>query len=328
MGLRLKVFHKTFHKLKQRFWWQGMFKDVEYWCKSCVECSMRKSPRNSKKAPLLPLPVESAFERVAVDVLGPFKPSKRQNRYIAIFSDYPTRWCEVFPVPSVEASVIARLLVDEIIARHGAPRVLLSDRGTNFLSKLVAEVCKVFQIHKVNTSSYHPQTDGPVERFNSTLCQSLSTYVAKNQKDWDDFVPLILFAHRTSISEAIGDSPFYVLYGREPRLPINGMFFPPVADDVTTSVLERRKRIVERVEMAQNLARDNIQRSQQKMKEYYDRNSKPPVFEVGQRVWVYSPKRQEKGCQGNCCISGLVLTESLSNLPLSITVCVLKLIRK
>lgn len=73
--------------------------------------------------------------------------------------------------------------MNEIIARHGAPRVLLSDRGKNFLSKVVADVCKVFRIHKVNTSSYNPQTDGLVERFNSTLCQSLSMYVAKNKKD-------------------------------------------------------------------------------------------------------------------------------------------------
>ena len=68
-------------------------------------------------------------------------------------------------MPSVKAPVIARLFIDEIISRHGAPRVLLSDRGTNFLSKVVAEVCKIFQIQKVNTSSYHPQTDGTVERF-------------------------------------------------------------------------------------------------------------------------------------------------------------------
>ena len=108
---------------------------------------------------------------MAVDVLGPFPPSSRGNRYVVIFSDYLTRWCEAFPFPSVGATVIARLLVDEIIARHGAPRVLLSDRGTNVLSKIVAEVCKIFRIHKVNTSSYHPQTDGLVERFNSTLCQ-------------------------------------------------------------------------------------------------------------------------------------------------------------
>lgn len=117
--------------------------------------------------------------------------------------------------------MVARLLVDEILARHGAPRALPSDRGTNFLSKLVAEVCKIFQIQKVNTSSYHPQTDGPVERFNYTLCQSFSMYVPKNQKDWDDFIPSILFAHQTSISEAIGDFPFYCLYGREPRPPVD-----------------------------------------------------------------------------------------------------------
>lgn len=83
--------HKTFQKLKQRYWWPGMFKDVEHWCKSCVDCAMKKSPRNTKRAPLLPLPVEGAFDRVAVDVLGPFKPSNKQNRYIVVFSDYLTR---------------------------------------------------------------------------------------------------------------------------------------------------------------------------------------------------------------------------------------------
>ena len=116
--------NKTFSKLRQRYWWKGMFKDVEHWVKSCVECSVRNSPRNSKKAPLLPIPVEGAFDRVAVDVLGPFPPSSKGSRYILVFSDYLTRWVEAFPVPSVKATVIARLLIDEIISRHGAPRVL------------------------------------------------------------------------------------------------------------------------------------------------------------------------------------------------------------
>ncbi|PFX16158.1 Retrovirus-related Pol polyprotein [Stylophora pistillata] len=278
--------HKTFNKVKQRYWWKGMYKDVEHWSKSCTECSMRKSPWNIKKAPLLPIPGENAFDRVAVDVLGPFPPSNKGNRYVVIFSDYLTGWCEAFPVPSVEATVISRLLVNKFIARHGAPRVLLSDRGKNFLSKVVADVSKVFHIHKVNTSSYHPQTDGSVERFNSTLCQSLSKYVAKNQKDWDDFIPLVLFAHRTSILEAIGDSPYYVLYGHEPRLPVDVKYLPPVNDDVTASVFEHHKRIVENIELAQNLARENLQRAQQKMKDYYDQNTKEPVFELGQRVWI------------------------------------------
>ena len=100
--------HKTFQKVKQRYWWKGMFKDIEHWCKSCQDCSTRKTPRNSKRAPLLPIPVGNAFDRVAVDVLGPFPPSRNSNRYIVVFSDYLTRWCEAFPVPNAEASVLRR----------------------------------------------------------------------------------------------------------------------------------------------------------------------------------------------------------------------------
>ena len=87
-------------------------------------------------------------------------------------------------------------------------------------------------------------------------------HVAKNQKDWDDFIPPILFTHRTSVSEAIGDFPLYSLYGREPCLPVDVKFLPPATDDISTSVLDHRKRIVENVELAQNLARENIQCSQ------------------------------------------------------------------
>ena len=155
-------------------------------------------------------------------------------------------------------------------------------------------------------------------------------YVAKNQKDWDDFIPLILFAHRTSISEAIGDSPFYCLYGREPRFPVDVKFLPPAADDLSTSVLDHRKRIVEKVELAQNLARENIQRSQQKMKEYYDRNASQPLFEIGQRVWVRVRVRvkRRRAYQGNSFIIGLVRTESSNNRLLFIIGCVLKTTRR
>jgi len=146
--------HKTFQKVKQGYWWKGMFKDVEHWCKSCKDCSVRKSPTgNSKKAPLLPIPVENAFYRVAVDILVSFPVSRRGNRYICVFSDYLSRWCDAFPVPSVEASVIARLLVDEVISRHdGAPKVLLSDRGKNFLSKLPVTTI-VHSVRLVDNSS-------------------------------------------------------------------------------------------------------------------------------------------------------------------------------
>ena len=279
---------KTYGKVRARYWWNGMFADVSHWCKSCVDCSTRKTPRNRHKAPLLPIPVGGAFERVAVDCLGPFPVSRSGNRYITVFCDYLTKWVEAFATPTVEAHVIARLLIDEIICRHGAPRYLLSDRGTNFLSKLVLEVCKLYGIRKLSTTAFHPATDGLVERFNSTLAQSLSMYVSRDHKDWDTCLPSVLFAYRVSPSEVTGDTPFYLLYGREVTLPIDVSLLPP--PDPSSSIAEHRARIVRNIEISQRVAKENIQRAQQKMKAYYDQNAREPKFEIGQRVWVYTPK--------------------------------------
>ena len=101
------------------------------------------------------------------------------NQYAMVLQDYLTKWPEVFAVADQKAETIARLLVEHVVARHGVPQRLLSDRGPNFLSSLVQEVCKLLGTTKVNTSGYHPQCDGLVERFNSTLINMLSKSVDK-----------------------------------------------------------------------------------------------------------------------------------------------------
>ena len=133
--------------------------------------------------------------------------------YVVVFSDYFTRWPEAFAVSTIEVTVIAKLLVNEIVCRNGTPKTLLSDRGKNFLPKLVREECSLLDIKKLNTTAYHPQTDGLVERFNSVISQSLSMYVSANQKDWDEFLPSVLFAYRTSPQATTADSPFISYMG-------------------------------------------------------------------------------------------------------------------
>ncbi len=212
---------KTYEKIRARYYWHGMYKDIEHWCRSCVDCAMKKRPRGQRKAPLLPIPVDGAFDRVAMDILGPFPATHDGNRYIIVFSDYYTRWPEAFAFPSTEAPRIAQIIVNQILSRHGAPRTLLSDRGANFLLTIVKEVCSIINTCQLHTTSYHPQTDGLVERFNATLAEGLSMYVSTHQKDWDRYIDMILFAYRVSPNATTGESPFYLLYGREPRLPID-----------------------------------------------------------------------------------------------------------
>ena len=289
---------KTYEKLRLRYYWRNMFSDIQHWCRSCCDCATRKTPRNRHKAPLLPIPVQDAFDRISCDIVGPLPTTERGFSYVLVITEFLTKWCEAFPINSIDAATIARIIVDEIFTRHGAPRTLLTDRGSNFLSSLMKEVCHLLNIKKLNTTAYHPQTDGLVERFNGTLIESISMFCNSHQTDWDIFIPSILFAYRVSPCVATGDSPFYLLYGREPRLAPDVSLLPPT--DLSTSVAEHRRRIVTQIETAQSLARDNIARAQELMKLQYDRTAADAPFEVGERCWVYTPK-VKRGLKKKLC---------------------------
>ena len=162
--------------------------------------------------------MKKPFLRVAVDVLT-MPLTSRGNRYIVVFMDYFTKWAEAFAVSDQQAPTIARLLVENIVCRHGVPEELLSDRGSNFLSSLIMEMCTILGIKKINTSGYHPQTDGLVEKFNSTLLAMLSKCSDSRTLEWDQQLPTLLFAYRSMVQESTQESPFFLLYGRDPRLP-------------------------------------------------------------------------------------------------------------
>ncbi len=155
---------------------------------------------------------------------------------------------------------------DEILCRHGAPRVILSDKGQNFMSHLVRHLCNLMGTTKVNTTSYHPQCDGLVERFNKTLCNILSMYVSSNQQDWDLFLPAALCAYHCSpCTESSTFSLFILLYSREPRLPADISLLQ--VNQVSSSVQVHLDAIIKKLRVAHDIARRSIKSHQKKMKE-------------------------------------------------------------
>ena len=185
--------------------------DIHDHCRSCLGCVSRKGGHRSLKPPLQPIPVGGPFHRVAVDVLQ-LPLTVRGNCYVVVFTDYFTKWPEAFAVADQTAETIARLFAEEIICRHGIPEELLSDRRANFLSNLVLELCKILGVKKINTSGYHPQTDGMVERFNSTLTSMIAKSCDIRDRDWDDHLPFLLFAYRASAQDSTKESPFFLLH--------------------------------------------------------------------------------------------------------------------
>ncbi len=210
------------------------------------------------------------------------------NRYVVAFIDYLTKWVEAFAVPDQSAETIARLLVENVVCHHGAPEELLSDRGANFLSELVQEVCKLLNIKKVNTSGYHPQTDGLVEKFNSTLISMIAKTAERHGRDWDQRLPYLLFAYRASVQESTKESPFFLLYGRDPRLPTETALSKP-STPYMVDIKDYRTELVTNLSDSWSLAKENIKVAQCKQKREYDKRAKVPQYEVGDRVMVHMP---------------------------------------
>ena len=133
--------------------------DVRRYCRSCLICATRKGTSQASRPPLQPIPVRGPFYRACVDVLQ-LPNTLDGNCYVVVFADYLTKWVEAFTVNDQKAETIAILFVENIVCHHGVPEELLSDRGTNFLSELMQEVCNLLEVRKINTSGYHPQCDG------------------------------------------------------------------------------------------------------------------------------------------------------------------------
>ena len=280
-----KALYKT---LSQKHWWKGMYRDIYKFCRSCLTCASYKGTSRWMKPPLIPIPVGGPFHRVGVDIME-LPLTVNGNKYVIVFVDYLTKWVEAFPAPDQTAETIAKLLIDHIICRHGVPEELLSDRGANLLSTMILEICKLTGMKKLNTTSYHPQTDVLVENFNRTLRAMIAKYCETYGTNWDEYLQRLLFAYRTKVHETTNESPFFLLYGRDARIPTESTLDyqkSPYLVDCDDYKIE----LMDSLSEAWRVAKQNIASSQNRQKTQHDnRATKKVDMHVGDRVMVYRP---------------------------------------
>ena len=211
--------NKTVNKVWQKYYWPGLYQDVVNYIEQCGGCRMHKG--KALKATLQSIPCTAPWQDLTCDILGPFHMTLSGNKYILSFVDRFTSWVEAFPIPSCQTPVLAQILVDEIISRHGVMKTILSDNGPSFVSSLMQEVCKILGMKKITTTPYHCKTNGMCERFHRSIARSLAQFTNRQQEDWDKYLPMILFAYRTSVNESRKFTPFFLNYGFEANLPTN-----------------------------------------------------------------------------------------------------------
>jgi len=210
--------HNTVRRIQATYYWPGMYKDVKLALDHCPICIRQLPP---VVRPLHPIRVNGAFERVSIDFIGPLPITLTGNRYILVAIDHLTKWVEAKALPTDDARITARFVLEEVICRHGCPEILQSDRGSHFRNHVLDNLTSMLQIRKKLSTAYHPQTNGLVERFNKTLKVLLLRLITQRDDCWDRYLAPALFAYRTMIQASTGSTPFYLTYGREARHPFD-----------------------------------------------------------------------------------------------------------
>ena len=283
---------RLFKTVVRTWWWEGLYKDAMAHAKSCPQCAFGRGTGRVQRPPLQPIPVQRPFQIWGVDILE-LPRTNKGNHYAIVFQDFFTKWPLVFPAPDQKSLRITRLLAEELVPMFGVPEALLSDRGANLLSHLMTDLCTMLGIHKLNTTSYHPQCNGMVERFNRTLIGMLRSHATKYGAQWDKYLSGVLWAYRNTPHESTGEKPSFLMFGLDCRGPTEAAFLPLNAVQAT-DLTDYREELMMSLTTARSLATSHIRRAQKKYKYQYDRRARTTECQVGDWVLIRFP-REETG---------------------------------
>ena len=213
--------NKMYSRIRDSFYWNEMSRDCKHYSRACKMCNSRKPPKKYTSGKMVIRErAGNPWERLSIDLLSGFVKSKRGNTLCLVVTDDFTKGVEVIPLRNSKAETIARALVTHVFYRHGIPKRIHADQGSNLTVSLVLQaVTNLLGISRSFSSPAHPQGNGQVERFNRFLVESLYCLMNRKQDDWDDMLPPLLFAYHTSLHPTTGESPFFLMHGRDAVLP-------------------------------------------------------------------------------------------------------------
>ena len=280
----------TFNKIRSRYYWPQYYEDIKKYVEACDACQRRGRPRRHNE--LYPIPVNSPFYQIGIDIVGPLPRTQRGKKYIVTAMDYLTKWPEARALTEATAEKVADFIYEQIICQHGCPQIILTDRGTHFNNNLVDRLLEKFQIKHLLSTPYHPQTNGLVERFNRTLCESLAKMSDKTN-DWDLFIPPVLFAYRTTKHSTTKIEPFFMVYGRSARLPMDGL-----EEDDRWAENDRLRYLIDEVPQIRQKARAQVLQEQNKQIERHSKTTNRKIhFQIGDKI-LYFKVAQDQSHSG------------------------------
>lgn len=282
---------RTLALIKPRCYWVGMYDAVEKWVKSCQRCVLAKMPQPKIQAPWTPFLASRPLEVVAMDFTI-LEPASDGRENVLVVTDVFTKFSQAFPTRDQKADTTAKILLKEWIFKYGVPQRLHSDQGRNFESAVIAELCRLYGIRKSRTTPHHPQGNPQCERFNRTLHDLLRSLPPDKKRRWPEYLPELVYAYNVIPHASTGYSPYYMLFGMEPHLPVDALLGqePAREREPTWLVIHR-----ERLQDAHTRAREYAERKAADRVAKRESGVYCPDVGVGQQVYLrYRPIGRNK----------------------------------
>ena len=274
--------HRTTSLLQQRVYWPGMHAEVDAYIAKCHRCQMKSDSR--KKPPMRHLLASRPLEVLAVDFTV-LEKGLHGFENVLVMTDVFTKFSQAIPTPDQKAPTVARILIREWFVRFGVPQRIHSDQGRNFESALISELCNIYGISKSRTTPYHPEGNAQCERFNRTLHNLLRSVAPERRHRWPEYLPTLIHAYNSTPHASTGFSPFFLLFGQNPRLPVDALVTVPTpsAEDPVDWVRIHRARLLEAHHRAQAVQ----QAAASQRRERFEHHSIPLApLTVGDHVYI------------------------------------------
>ena len=245
-------------------------------------CQLTGKPNQGiKPAPLQPIPaVSEPFERLIVDCVGPLPCAKSGCKYLLMVMCQSTRYPAAYPLRSIPTKAVVKALT-QFISVFGILKSIQSDQGSNFSSHMFGQVLKLLRVGHDQSSLYHAQSQGALERFHQTLKSLLRAYCVELDKDWEDGLPWLMLAAREAVQESTGFSPNDLIFEHKVRGPLTVLRGKWVDAEPPKNLVDFVNGFRHRLFLAGSMAREKLQVSQSRMKKLFDRQAQHQEFSPG-----------------------------------------------
>ena len=255
-------------RLRRTYYWPQMSADAATTVRECISCAKNRVRLLRQAGAMKLFQAVRPLEDLAIDILGPLPKSKQGYSFILVITDRFSKLTQAVPLKAIKATDVSVALVNEWLFKYGAPKRLLSDNGSQFVSDLFSRVCDMLRVHNACTMTYHPQTNGQTERFNRTLTAMLRCYVEDHPSDWSEYVRALTYAYNTAVHRGLEAAPFDLVLSRSP--PDFTMAQPTRARGKKGAGIDRQDYVI-RLRIAIGRASANLKKHQRRYKADFDR---------------------------------------------------------